>query len=169
MAAIFVFWRGSSGIVWELNGTSARVITGCFYASWIALFYSLYLSGLGYQTGLTPWWYWLRRQPLPRRDFVPRSLYRWLRHPIYLSFLGLIWFTCRMSWDHALLTAVWTIYIFVGSYLKDERLAFYLGPKYRDYQAAVPGYPLMFWGPLARRSLDRTQPSASCEPVRRAA
>lgn len=128
-----------------------------FYGAWVGLFYSLYLSGLGYQTGLTPWWYWLRRQPQPRRQFEIRSLYRWLRHPIYLSFLGLIWFTPRMTWDHVLLTTIWTTYIFIGSYLKDERLAYYLGDSYRRYQEQVVGYPLMFFGPLGRRKLASSQ------------
>ena len=85
-----------------------------FYASWVALFYSLKLTGFGYQTGWTQWLYWLRRQPLPRREFVERGIYRWTRHPVYLSFLGLIWFTPRMTADHAVLTGVWTVYIFVG-------------------------------------------------------
>jgi len=151
LAVIFVGWRGSEGTLWDLTGVPATVMQGCFYVTWIALFYSLYLSGLGYQTGLTPWWHWLRRQPQPRRQFEQRSLYRWFRHPIYLSFLGLIWFTPRMSWDHALLTGIWTVYIFVGSYLKDERLAYYMGNEYRSYQERIVGYPLVFFGPLGRR------------------
>jgi hypothetical protein len=69
---------------------------------------------------------------------------------VYLSFLGLIWFTPRMTLDHALLTAIWTAYVFVGSVLKDRRLEFYLQDEYRQYAARVPGYPGMFLGPLAR-------------------
>lgn len=63
-----------------------------------------------------------------------------LRHPVYLSFLGLIWFTPRMTLDHALLTATWTAYIFTGSWLKDRRLTYYLGRSYQDYAAKVPAY-----------------------------
>lgn len=150
LLALFSGWTVSAGMVWELSGTARLLVQVAFYLSWLALFYSLSLTGLGYQTGLTPWWNWLLRRPLPRRGFTPRGAYRWLRHPVYLSFLGLIWFTPRMTYDHALLTAVWTIYVFVGSYLKDERLAFYLGAAYRAYQAAVPGYPWIGIGPLGR-------------------
>ena len=119
--------------------------------SWAGLFYSLYLSGLGYQTGFTPWWHWLRGRDLPNRDFRPRSLYLLLRHPVYLSFMGLIWFNPVMTVDRLLLAVVWSGYIIAGSYLKDERLAFFLGTAYRDYQEQVPGYPFMPLGPLARR------------------
>ena len=55
-----------------------------------------------------------------------------------------------MTLDHAVLTGIWTVYIFVGSYLKDRRLVHYLGDAYRAYQARVPGYPLVPFGPLGR-------------------
>ncbi len=76
-----------------------------------------------------------------------------LSSPVYLSFLGLVWFTPQMSLDHAVLTAVWTIYIFYGSMLKDRRLVHYLGNVYRHYAADVPGYPLVTAGPLGRWKL----------------
>ena len=151
LMVLFHAWTASPLILWELTGGLRIAVQVAFFLSWIALFYSLSLSGLGYQTGLTPWWAWVRHRPQPRRTFVPRGAYRWFRHPIYLSFLGLIWFTPRMTIDHAILTTVWTIYIFVGSYLKDERLAYYLGESYRAYQSRVPGYPWIAWGPLGRR------------------
>jgi protein-S-isoprenylcysteine O-methyltransferase Ste14 len=144
-------WRTSSSVVWSLHGPAKAAVQCGFYGSWISLFYSLWLSGLGYQTGWTPWWHWVKRRPLPRREFRPRSLYHLLRHPVYLSFLGLIWFTPRMSLDHAVLTGIWTIYIFFGSYLKDERLAYYLGETYRSYQSRVAGYPLFPGQVLGRR------------------
>jgi protein-S-isoprenylcysteine O-methyltransferase Ste14 len=147
---IFLCWRRSSLVVWQAEGISAFALRAGFCASWIGLFLSLRLSGFGYQTGWTPWLYWLRRQPLPARGLVDRGVYRWMRHPVYLSFLGLIWLTPTMTLDHAVLTAVWTAYVFVGSCLKDRRLAFYLGDAYRDYASRVRGYPGMFAGPLAK-------------------
>lgn len=144
-------WRSSPVEIWNLSGWGGWLMTAGFYGSWLTLLYSLNLTGLGYQTGLTHWWYWLRKQPLPRRDFQPRSLYCCLRHPVYLSFMGLLWFTPLMTLDRAVLTGIWTAYIFIGSYLKDERLSFYIGKPYRDYQSRVPGYPFIFFGPLGKR------------------
>ncbi|MEZ6119731.1 MAG: hypothetical protein R3C28_24630 [Pirellulaceae bacterium] len=150
LGLVFWAWQSTQTTIWELHGTARLGMRIASWGSWAMLFYSLHLSGLGYQTGLTPWWYWLRKVAPPRRKFPTNSLYRFLRHPVYLSFLGLIWFTPDMTLDHALLTAVWTVYIFVGSYLKDERIAFYSGDAYRIYQSRVPGYPF-FPGPLGRR------------------
>lgn len=138
----FAFWRTSSVIVWDVAAEWRWLIDAGYYGSWLALFYSLHLSGLGYQTGLTPWWYWVRGIPQPRRGFELRGAYRVMRHPIYASFLGLIWFTPTMTLDHAILTGLWTAYIFVGSSLKDARLAHYLGDSYRQYQTRIPGFGL---------------------------
>ncbi|HVW01983.1 MAG TPA: NnrU family protein [Planctomycetaceae bacterium] len=156
---IFLGWQRSPDVLIAFSTPLQGTIQAAFFLSWGALFYSLHLTGLGYQTGLTPWWYWVRRQPSPRRRFDPRSLYRWLRHPVYLSFLGLVWFHPEPTLDRLLLIAVWTPYIFVGSYLKDQRLLFYLRETYRDYQARVPGYPGMFVGPLARIPHRKSEPA----------
>jgi hypothetical protein len=151
---VFAFWQSSAVVLWHFTGLSRDAVQGGFYMSWIALLYSLSLTGFGYQTGWTPWLYWFRGQHLPMRKFEPRGAYLWLRHPVYLSFLGLVWFVPAMTADRAVLTATWTTYIFFGSWLKDRRLVNYLGDRYLRYQSLVPGYPGMIVGPLARIPLD---------------
>ncbi|MEZ6044144.1 MAG: hypothetical protein R3C11_00885 [Planctomycetaceae bacterium] len=148
----FYFWKSSPVVIWQLESTGATSATFLFYFAWGSLLYSLSLTGLGYQTGLTQWWYWLMNKKQPSREFTPHSLYRFLRHPVYLSFMGLLWFTPLMTLDRLLLAVLWSIYILVGSYLKDERLAFYIGAPYREYQSRVAGYPFFILGPLGKRS-----------------
>lgn len=170
-------WQRNTSLQWRLEGPAAAVATGAFFASWAALFYSLWLSGIGYQTGLTPWWHWLRRRPLTRRRFRPRGLYHWFRHPVYLSFLGLLWFTPMVTADRLVLVGVWTAYVAVGSWLKDRRLEHYLGRRYRIYESLVPGYPFVPGGPLGRIPLDKLRtvrfssrrPAASSQPASRPA
>lgn len=143
-------WRPIDLVLWRATGPGGAIVTGCFVASWGALLWSLHLTGLGWQTGLTPWWAWVRGRPAPPRAFAERGIYRYLRHPVYLSFLGLVWFTPVVTLDRAVLIAVWTAYIFLGSVLKDRRLVRFVGADYLDYQARVPGYPGMPFGPLSR-------------------
>lgn len=154
LSLVIVGWRDSDAVAWTLPSAASAVAQIAFHVSWVALAYSMHLTGIGYQTGLTEWNCWRRRQQLPRRQFVPRGAYAWLRHPIYLSFLGLIWFCPTMTADRLVLAVIWTAYIAVGSYLKDERLAFFMGQEYRDYQARVPGYPGLHWGPLGLRRVE---------------
>ena len=143
-------WQPSDGVVWAWPAALGPWVTAAFIGCWVLLLYSLHLTGLGYQTGFTPWWQWVRGLPQGRREFQPRGAYCILRHPVYLSFLGLVWFTPVVTLDRSVLIVIWTAYIFIGSVLKDRRLAFFLGDAYRDYQARVPGYPGMPAGPLAR-------------------
>jgi protein-S-isoprenylcysteine O-methyltransferase Ste14 len=147
---LFFGWRQSSWVLWNIEGSARWTIHLLFYISWAALMYSLALTGLGYQNGWTPFYYWLRQQPAPRREFRPKGAYNWIRHPVYLSFLGLVWFTPRMSLDHLALTLIWTAYIFYGSVLKDRRLEYFIGKAYIEYQRSVPGFPLISRGPLGR-------------------
>lgn len=152
-------WRSHEWVVWRATGTARAFVEAGFFASWALLFHSLYLTGWGYQTGWTPWWHWLRGRPVPKRMFEPRGVYGWMRHPVYLSFLGLLWFTPVVTLDRALLIALWTVYVFVGSWLKDRRLVYFLGATYRDYQSRVPGYPGLILGPLGKIVPPRNQPS----------
>ena len=150
LLGMFASWTTSPAIWWEFTGLARSLVNAGWYASWAGLIYGLWLGGLGYQTGATPWWNWVRGRPQPPRPFHPRGAFRFMRHPAYLGFLGLVWFTPVMTADRAVLTASWTIYVFVGSWLKDERLAHYIGEPYRIYQSRVPGYLGLFIGPLAR-------------------
>jgi hypothetical protein len=152
LLTLICLWHASDHAIWQFEGATAIALRWAFYGSWIALLYSLSLTGLGYQTGLTQWLYWLRGESLPRRVFQPAGAYCLFRHPVYLSFLGLIWFTPRMTADHAILTGIWTAYILLGSHLKDRRLEYYLGESYRAYCRRVPGYPGLTFSPLGRWS-----------------
>jgi protein-S-isoprenylcysteine O-methyltransferase Ste14 len=154
LLVLLEFWRGSQTVLWAWPQTLQPAIRAAFLGCWAILFYSLSLTGLEYQTGVGPWWRWVRRQPVPRRQFLPRGAYRYLRHPAYLSFLGLVWLTPVVTADRAVLIAVWTTYVFVGSYLKDRRLAQVLGEPYVQYVSEVPAYPFLAWMPKPLRLLD---------------
>lgn len=149
---LFHYWGRSSVELWHAHGWTEQAILMGFYGSWIALLYSLYWTGFGYQTGLTQWWYWMRRTPPPRRAFVTTGAFRYMRHPVYMSFLGLIWFTPVMTLDHAVLTGVWTMYIYAGSYFKDRRLLRFIGQPYYEYGKRIAGLPVIGFGSLRRFS-----------------
>jgi methanethiol S-methyltransferase len=135
---LILAWQPGGVVLYRLEGWAAAAVRAVYV-----------LTGYGFQTGWTPFWAWLRRRPPPPRRFTTPGAYRFLRHPVYLSFLAQVWLTPVLTSDRALLTAVFTAYILLGSCLKDRRLLFYLGDTYREYQARVPGYPLAF-GPLGR-------------------
>lgn len=148
LAALFIGWRPLPGELWHVDGTSAYLVDAAAGGAWLALVYSMWLGGLGYQTGATGLIAWLRRQPEPRRILCRSGAYQYLRHPIYLSFLLISWITPVMTTAHLLLSIGLTIYIVIGSWLKDRRLTMFIGDEYRAYMAEVPGFPGLHWGPL---------------------
>ena len=147
---LILMWQRTPAVVWRLEGWAACTVSAGYFLSWAALIYVMSLTGYGWQTGWTPFWAWFRGAPPPRRDFQERGAYRWLRHPVYLAFLGQIWLTPTATLDRALLIGLLTAYVGFGSWLKDRRLIFYIGDRYRQYQARVPGYPLVGLVPLGR-------------------
>ncbi|HEV8002637.1 MAG TPA: hypothetical protein VGP63_22310 [Planctomycetaceae bacterium] len=136
-------WQVGDWAIWQLTGWPRLAVQTLYLSCWGTLFYSLCCSGFGFHTGWLPWWYWVQQKPIPRRSFNPRGAFSLIRHPGYMSFFGLVWFTPDMTVDRALLVGIWTVYIFVGSSLKDLRMIHYLGDAYRDYRARVPGYVRM--------------------------
>ena len=161
---MMAWWHTSPLIVWQFTGIGRIAMLLGFVGSWVLLHYSLWLNGLGYQTGFTPWWNWARGRPQMPRPFRAKSVYRVLRHPTYLAFMGSVWFTPTVTLDRALLIGIWTAYIFVGSWLKDRRLEYFLAAWYRQYEAEVPGYPGMLFGPLGRLRAPR-QPAMGEQPL----
>lgn len=162
LLGMFACWTASPKIWWEFTGLAGGLVQAAWYASWALLIHGLWLGGFGYQTGGTAWWNWVHRRPQQPRPFNPRGAFLWIRHPVYLGFIGLVWFTPVITADRALLIVSWTLYVLIGSWLKDERLAYYIGEPYRLYQSRVPGYPGMIVGPLAKRSLE---PVGTVEPT----
>jgi protein-S-isoprenylcysteine O-methyltransferase Ste14 len=149
---LFANWRSFGPVIWQVDGVLATIISVAYHVSFLALGYSMWITGLGHQTGTTAWLAWWRGTKPTPRAFAPQGAYRFLRHPIYFSMGGLIWFTPTMTLDHALLTGLWTAYLLIGSWIKDERLAFFIGGPYREYQQRVPGFPGMPRGVLGRRT-----------------
>ena len=73
-----------------------------------------------------------------------------LQQAVYPQPVRLVWLAPVVTLDRAVLGAVWTVSILVGSTLEDRRLLFFIGDEYRSSRARVPGYPGMPAGPLAR-------------------
>lgn len=160
-------WKPMEPTLVQLTGWSQSLMSIAFILTWPTLLYSISLTGLGHQTGFTSWWRWVKKEKTPFRNFTPQSLYCWFRHPIYASFLGLLWFTPRITLDRGLLLSLWTTYILVGSVLKDRRLVHYLGDSYRIYQSKVVGYPGFRSGPLGKVPfvVQASRESASQPPI----
>jgi protein-S-isoprenylcysteine O-methyltransferase Ste14 len=133
-------------VLWQKSAPAFRVSHGVF--RW--LFYILYfLSFAGFiwgiralkvfdPYGLRPILGRLRgRKPRPML-FVVRGPYRWVRHPLYLFMILMIWSCPDLTSDRLLFNGLWTVWIVIGSILEERDLVSEFGDAYREYQRRVP-------------------------------
>lgn len=71
-------------------------------------------------------------------DLVIRSLYRWVRHPIYTFLFLFIWLVPVMSWNVLALNIGVSIYNVLGAMLEERKLLHEFGEDYEEYRKRTP-------------------------------
>ena len=96
--------------------------------------------------GLRPIFNRLRgRNPKPM-PFTVAGPYRWVRHPLYLFMIVMIWSCPDLTRDRLLFNLLWTGWIVIGSYFEEMDLIVEFGDAYREYQKRVPMLvPFLKW------------------------
>ncbi len=79
-----------------------------------------------------------KQQPIAATPFTVRGPYRWVRHPLYLFSLMIIWSCPVFTLDRLLHNGLWTVWIIIGATLEERDLAACFGEAYRSYQQTVP-------------------------------
>jgi len=138
MALLFWFWAPLGGVVWNVaNPIGQYVLYGLYFASWALLLYATFLINHFDLFGLRQAYYALLGKDMPALKFVTPALYRIIRHPIYLGWLGIFWFTPTMSETHLVFAVVTSLYIFVGIRFEERDLE-NAHPEYTQYKRKVP-------------------------------
>jgi protein-S-isoprenylcysteine O-methyltransferase Ste14 len=69
---------------------------------------------------------------------ITSGAYAYVRHPLYLFSLMVIWFFPTMTYQLFVFNLGTTAYFLIGSYFEEKRLLRDFGDVYSSYQAAVP-------------------------------
>jgi protein-S-isoprenylcysteine O-methyltransferase Ste14 len=77
------------------------------------------------------------KEPKPN-PLIVRGPYRWVRHPLYLSALLMIWSFPDLTLDRLLLNLLFTVWVIVATLLEERDLVAGYGEAYRSYQRKVP-------------------------------
>jgi len=143
---VILLWQTStqtvitpSGLLrWSLRAVSLLSLFGFYWGVKALRFFDPY--------GLRPIINRLRgRNPLPMPITVAGP-YRWVRHPLYLFMILMIWSCPDLTMDRLLFNFLWTVWIVIGSYLEEIDLIAEFGDAYREYQKKVPMLiPLLKW------------------------
>jgi len=88
--------------------------------------------------GVRQAWLHARRRPYTHHPFRTPSLYRYVRHPLYVGWLTALWAVPTMTFGHLMLTGGFTLYIVVALGYEERDLVAHFGDAYRRYQRTVP-------------------------------
>ena len=131
-------WRPIPGAVWSVSHPAGIVILqAVFWTGWALVLVSTFLISHFELFGLRQVWARLRGQELPSPVFRTPSLYKRVRHPIYLGFLLAFWAAPTMSVGHLLFAIATTGYILIGIWFEERDLIAMFGDQYRRYREQV--------------------------------
>jgi methanethiol S-methyltransferase len=133
------FWQESSVVFYDLEGPArlAPAIPLAF-AMFIVLWGGRVLHGFDV-FGTGPLRGGVPKIPVPsNRELTIRGPYRWVRHPMYLAALIVLWSCPKLTADRLLMNVLLTAWVWLGTILEERDLAVAFERTYRDYQKSVP-------------------------------
>jgi protein-S-isoprenylcysteine O-methyltransferase Ste14 len=144
---LFWQWRPLPGIVWEIGDPLLHsAVLGLFVVGVLTVLYATFLIDHFDLFGMRQVYLYWRGRPYTHPDFATPSLYRFIRHPLYVGWFLTFWSTPQMTWGHLLFALLASGYILAAIPLEERDLERFLGDEYRRYRARTP----MFL-PLSRR------------------
>lgn len=151
LIAMFIFWQPMGGIIWEASSQWAIIMHYSFFAlGWLLVLVSTFLINHFDLFGLRQVWMYFQGKAYEPLKFRIPSLYKLVRHPLYLGWLLAFWFTPTMTFTHLLFAGITTAYIFVAIRLEENDLIKHFGDLYVEYKKTVP---MIF--PIGKRASDK--------------
>jgi methanethiol S-methyltransferase len=138
MAALFAGWQGLGPDLWRLHGASWVVVTSVYFGGWALVLVATFQIDHFDLFGLAQSWRALRgRQHVPPAFRTP-SLYRVVRHPLYVGWLVVFWAAPTMTLGHLFAAVAITGYILIAIRFEERDLLAAHGADYAGYRERVP-------------------------------
>lgn len=139
LIGLFVLWQPIGGVIWDApNGWPRMAVTGLYLFGWAFLLYATFLIDHFDLFGLSQVWRRLTGRPEGDTKFRTPSLYKLMRHPIYVGWLIIFWAAPTMTIAHLVFAIATTVYILLAIQLEERDLITQFGKDYRDYKRRTP-------------------------------
>ncbi len=138
--ALFVlmwFWQPIGIDIWRLEGSAMIAAYVMYGVGWFVLVTSTFFLNHFDLFGLRQAWLNLRGKAYTHIPFNTPGYYRFVRHPIYVGWLVLIWATPTMTVSHLVFALATTAYILSAIPLEEKDLETLL-PEYKNYKKTTP-------------------------------
>ena len=135
---LIVFWQKSSYTIASAQDGLRWFLRAVFFMSVMGLFWGIRSLGSFDPFGLNRILGDINGATAKPSRLRVRGAYRWVRHPLYLFCILMIWSCPDLTTDRLLLNLLWTAWIIVGTILEERDLVTLFGEDYRVYQSEVP-------------------------------
>ena len=136
---LFALWQPIGGVIWKIEQPVLRaVLNGLFAMGFALVLISTFLINHFDLFGLRQVYLYLRGKPYTQLRFGTPTLYRHVRHPLYLGWLFAFWATPTMTIAHLVFAVATTAYIFVAIQFEEKDLMDQYGDDYKRYKQNVP-------------------------------
>ncbi|MDJ0657841.1 MAG: isoprenylcysteine carboxylmethyltransferase family protein [Xanthomonadales bacterium] len=136
---LFWLWQPIGGLIWDFQGQAAQVaIITLYMFGWALVLVSTFLIDHFDLFGLKQAWGYFRGRPYQPPRFHTPSLYRIVRHPLYVGWLIVMWAAPTMTVAHLVFALMSTAYILIAIQLEEKDLVHFHGDQYTEYKKQVP-------------------------------
>jgi methanethiol S-methyltransferase len=146
MVALFLYWQPIGGVVWSAPAGLARSgIIGLYLFGWVLLLYTTFLIDHFDLFGLKQVWRRLGERPYRAPVFRTPSLYKLVRHPLYIGWLTIFWAAPTMTVAHLVFAVVTTAYILIAIRWEEHDLESAFAEVYVEYKSRTPMIVPRLW------------------------
>jgi len=155
-------WRGIDAVVWDVQQPLARlVVWGLFATGWLMVpLVSLLIDHFDL-FGTRQVWLYFRGREYTSLPFRVPSVYKHVRHPLYIGWALAFWATPTMTVGHLLFAGVLTAYMGAAALIEERDLIAHFGRQYVEYRRHVP----MFIPRLTTAATSRTGDTETPETI----
>lgn len=139
LVALFLLWEPIGGVVWSApDGLARNIVIAIYLFGWALLLYSTFLIDHFDLFGLKQVWRRLKGGSYQPPRFYTPSLYKVVRHPLYVGWLTIFWAAPTMTVAHLVFALATTVYILIAIQLEERDLVDAFGDRYVDYRRSTP-------------------------------
>jgi protein-S-isoprenylcysteine O-methyltransferase Ste14 len=132
-------WRPLNAVVWGVTSPALRAgLWFLFLAGWLSVpLVSLLINHFDL-FGTRQVWLYLRGREYTPLPFGEPSVYKHVRHPLYIGWGIAFWVSPTMTWGHLMFAATMTAYMGLAALFEERDLIAHFGRSYEDYRRRVP-------------------------------
>lgn len=134
-------WRGIDYAVWDVKQPAWRgVLWGLFVVGWVLVPVASLMINHFDLFGTRQVWLYLRGREYQDLPFRAPSMYKHVRHPLYIGWMIAFWATPTMTAGHLLFAALMTGYMVLATVFEERNLTTHFGEQYEKYRREVPRF-----------------------------